>query len=75
MSNKEKDEPEDQTFESIREQVERWQRAFGFNQDLVKKTEDLFIKKPASCDCGGYKTYKSDHPAYHSSWCSVNKQF
>ncbi len=23
------------------------------------------------CDCGGFKTYNSYHPEFHSTWCEV----
>lgn len=25
------------------------------------------------CDCGGFKTYESMDPSFHSTWCSVRK--
>lgn len=75
MSDIKNDYLEGQTFDDIKDQLERWERAFDKKSALTEtKSEALNLKAPKiTCDCGGEKTYKSLNPMYHAAWCSLLK--
>ncbi len=50
-------------FNASFQPLKEWYLETGDQVESIKK-----------CDCGGFKTYDSYEPHYHSHWCEINKQ-
>lgn len=77
---------QEQNFDSVNDIMHRWSQSFGYadarqrasqelGEQLKRWATNLFPSPTQSehlttCDCGGFKTYQSLDPIFHSHWCS-----